>query len=253
MSGGDLPRLPTMALQDFLGLSVLVREFRLVRVPSLALTTAASAKHTKHTARHGTPRARSPGSPTDVSGLLPDSAEADVHPRRPPNRMAMRQFAMAKSSGLEVPSEVVAPLFLRQTEIITAYRAAITEAAAKRCYCHRRSCGESWPLFTNDRDGPPWSGTANRWPSRLPRYATSRAGFSEEWRPWPCVNLRPARAVSRGRAFLLPFRYNRCRECVTTLHRSADTKPMGRAAVLTAGFAAGRCRYRRVHHEQDHV
>ena len=40
MSAGDLPCLSTMALQDFLGLSVLAREFRLVRVPCLVLTTA---------------------------------------------------------------------------------------------------------------------------------------------------------------------------------------------------------------------
>ena len=38
MSAGDLPRLSTMALHDFLGLSVLVRDIRLVRVPCLALT-----------------------------------------------------------------------------------------------------------------------------------------------------------------------------------------------------------------------
>ena len=54
MSAGDLPCLSTIAFQDLLGLSVLVREFRLVRVPCLALTTAASAKHT---ARACTPRA----------------------------------------------------------------------------------------------------------------------------------------------------------------------------------------------------
>ena len=36
--------LSTMALQDFLGLSVLFCEFRLVRVPCLGLTTAASRR-----------------------------------------------------------------------------------------------------------------------------------------------------------------------------------------------------------------
>ena len=43
MSAGDLPCLATMAFQDVLGLSVLIRAFRLVRVPCLALTTTASA------------------------------------------------------------------------------------------------------------------------------------------------------------------------------------------------------------------
>ena len=44
----DLPCLATKALQDLLGLSVLVREFRLVRVPCLALMTAASAEADLH-------------------------------------------------------------------------------------------------------------------------------------------------------------------------------------------------------------
>ena len=43
----DLPCLSTMALLSLLGLSVLVREFRLVRVPCLDLTTAASVRTTR--------------------------------------------------------------------------------------------------------------------------------------------------------------------------------------------------------------
>ena len=56
MSADDLPCLSTTAIQDFLHLSVPVREFRLVRVPCLALTTAASDRGRDPRRRRGSGR-----------------------------------------------------------------------------------------------------------------------------------------------------------------------------------------------------